>query len=236
MKLTLGRTLVGGAVLAAAVLIPTQAASAHDTMLESTPANGETVSTLDEVALTFSGELIDFGQASFAQVEGPDGLYYETACSTIERNVLSTPVELGEAGTYTVTWNAVSSDGHPVSEAFDFDYEPVSGGTPALGWDLPACDNEDERVQPGSDDVDQEETTAPDAETPEEAAPIPTTEAPRNGAQESQEEASADTGTGMGGLFVFAGFIVVLILIALVFVLRSYTKSRRDAGDDPDEE
>ncbi|WP_254775134.1 copper resistance CopC family protein [Microbacterium hydrocarbonoxydans] len=129
------------------VAAPAPAALAHDNLLDTVPGADETVTQLDDVALTFSGELIDFSQASFAQVQGPDGLFYESSCSTIDRNILTTPVALGEPGVYTVLWNAVSSDGHPISESFTFTYAPT-GIEPGLGWDQPACGNEQSRMQP----------------------------------------------------------------------------------------
>lgn len=137
------------ALIALGILVaPAPAAIAHDNLLDAVPGPDETVTQLDAVALTFSGELIDFSQASFAQVQGPDGLYYENTCSTIDRNILTTPVTLGEPGLYTVLWNAVSSDGHPISESYTFTYAPT-GVEPGLGWDKPACGNEESRAQPG---------------------------------------------------------------------------------------
>lgn len=143
-----------GAIVALAALAaisgPAPLAIAHDNLQDASPAADETVTQLDEVVLTFSGELVDFSQASFAQVQGPDGLFYESTCSTIDRNILSTPVELGEPGIYSVVWNAVSSDGHPISEGYEFTYAPSANSNPGLGWDLPACGNEDNRSQPGA--------------------------------------------------------------------------------------
>ncbi|MGV9768660.1 copper resistance CopC family protein [Microbacterium sp. NPDC003461] len=150
---------------AAATLLASSPAAAHDNLLDSSPAAGETVTALDAVTLTFSGELIDFEQTSYAQVQGPDGLYYETSCSTIDLNILTTPVALGEAGTYTIVWNAVSSDGHPISESYDFQYAPAADAEPALGWDQPACRNEETRVQPGAEPTPEPTVTAEDEET-----------------------------------------------------------------------
>lgn len=154
-------TLVAIATLGTAA----PAAVAHDNLSDASPAADETVAQIDTVALTFSGELIDFSQASFAQIQGPDGLFYESSCSTIDRNILSTPVKLGAPGVYSVLWNAVSSDGHPISEGYTFTYAPADNSESGLGWDLPACGNEDTRIQPGAQTV--EPTTGPvEATTP----------------------------------------------------------------------
>ena len=152
------------------VAAPAPAALAHDNLLDTVPGADETVTQLADVALTFSGELIDFSQASFAQVQGPDGLFYESSCSTIDRNILTTPVALGEPGVYTVLWNAVSSDGHPISESFTFTYAPT-GIEPGLGWDQPACGNEQSRMQPAKASPSAVPTTEPPAaDTPAPAA------------------------------------------------------------------
>ena len=154
---------------------PAPAALAHDNLLDTVPGADETVAQLDDVALTFSGELIDFSQASFAQVQGPDGLFYESSCSTIDRNILTTPVSLGEPGVYTVLWNAVSSDGHPISESFTFTYAPT-GSEPGLGWDKPACGNEQSRIQPAK----ALPSTAPTTEPPAADTPPPAASAGEN--------------------------------------------------------
>ena len=148
------------------IVAPAPAAMAHDNLLDAVPAPEETVTQLDAVALTFSGELIDFSQASFAQVQGPDGLYYESACSTIDRNVLTTPVRLGKPGVYTVLWNAVSSDGPPISESYTFTYAPT-GVDPEFGWDKPACGNEESRAQPGKSTPSPTPTTSGETENSE---------------------------------------------------------------------
>ncbi|WP_314646777.1 copper resistance protein CopC [uncultured Microbacterium sp.] len=127
---------------------PASAAVAHDNLSDAYPAADQVVTQVDAVVLTFSGELIDFSQSSFAQIQGPDGLFYETSCSTIDRNVLTTPVALGPSGLYSVVWTAVSSDGHPISEGYTFTYTAPDPSMSDSGWDLPACGNETTRVQP----------------------------------------------------------------------------------------
>ncbi|MBS1674479.1 MAG: copper resistance protein CopC, partial [Actinobacteria bacterium] len=189
MRMNITRSLrvaiLGLASAVAATLLMASPAAAHDNLLDSSPSAGDTVTSLSAVSLTFSGELIDFAQASFAQVIGPDGLYYETSCSTIELNVLTTPVALGEPGTYTIVWNAVSSDGHPISEKYDFQYAPAPGTAPALGWNLPACRNESTRVQPGD---------TPTAAPTTQATPTPTATNPAPSSTDASASTAADEG------------------------------------------
>lgn len=211
--------LVGVIAVAALALVPAQAASAHDNLLEASPAAGETVTELDTVALTFSAELIDFGQASYAQVQGPDGLYYETSCSTIDMNVLTTPVALGEAGTYSVVWNAVSSDGHPISASYEFTYAPAEGAEPGLGWDQPACRNEDTRVQPGAAPEPSQEPE-PTADVSE-SAPAPQPSSSEDAAPESEGEGLAVAGV------IGACVLLVAAFIGGLLALRAKSRRRR---------
>ncbi|MCD1269760.1 copper resistance protein CopC [Microbacterium sp. MEC084] len=210
--------LTGLITAATLVLLPAQSASAHDNLLEASPAAGTTVAALDAVTLTFSAELIDFGQASYAQVQGPDGLYYETSCSTIDLNVLTTPVALGEAGTYTIAWNAVSSDGHPISESYEFTYAPAEGAEPALGWDEPACRNEDTRTQPGAvpEPAEQPESTA------EASASTP---APQPRASETTEVENEGAGLVVAGV-IGAGALLAAAFAGGFFALRARSRRR----------
>lgn len=201
---------LSGAVFAAvvaAVLLSASPAAAHDNLTDAVPSAGETVTSLEAVALTFSGELIDFSQTSFAQVQGPDGLFYESSCSTIDLNVLTTPVALGASGTYTVLWNAVSSDGHPISESYQFEYAADPASPPALGWNAPACGNEDTRVQPGA--------VPPSSASPSAKDEMTTT-------SPAADKSAAVDGTGetgvvlaiLAGVIVLGGLTVATILFA----------------------
>ncbi|BDZ44620.1 copper resistance CopC family protein [Naasia aerilata] len=131
-------TLAGAAALALAAPL---AASAHDSLSSSTPAADSTVDSADEVALTFSGVLLELGdgQQSTAIQVRRDGRYYETACPALSDRTASVPVALGAAGTYDVLWQVVSSDGHPVSGTYSFTYAPAAGAEAAEGSAQPAC-------------------------------------------------------------------------------------------------
>ncbi|WP_194421572.1 copper resistance CopC family protein [Microbacterium abyssi] len=204
-----------GAIIALAALSaisgPTPAAFAHDNLLEASPAADETVTELDEVILTFSGELVDFSRASFAQIQDPDGLFYESTCSTIDRNILSTAVELGEPGIYSVVWNAVSSDGHPISEGYEFTYAPSGDVEPALGWDLPACGNEDSRAQPGA------------------SAPEPTTDTDVTASPEASPSALPDQGDESVGIVIpiIIGAVIVGVGIVSISLMVGQIRKRR---------
>lgn len=117
---------IASATVALVVAIPSPAV-AHDDLVESSPAADSTVTTeLEEVSLTFSDGLLDIGDSDGAfaiQVLGSDELYYNSDCVQRDGATATTSVALGGSGTYTVTWQVVSSDGHLTSDTFGFEYE-----------------------------------------------------------------------------------------------------------------
>lgn len=129
-----------GAVLAVAALLAITTATpayAHDGLVGSTPAAGEAVTTeLTSVDLTFSDDFLQIGgyTPAFAiQITGPDGRFYNTDCVVLDGGTISTPAELGESGDYTVVWQVVSSDAHPISDTFGFSYAKPDNVTAAEG-------------------------------------------------------------------------------------------------------
>lgn len=131
------RRVVAGAVVVAAAMTAAlggaSAASAHDSLVSSTPAAGDTVSSLSEVRLDFSANLLGTDGGNIVIVVGPDGRHYEGACAELAGPTLTVPVALGAPGEYSVEWRAVSSDGHPVSGVIPFTStgESVSAGSDA---------------------------------------------------------------------------------------------------------
>jgi methionine-rich copper-binding protein CopC len=120
------------AVLAAAVLaiVPTTRASAHDYLVSSSPTANSTVSSaLPRVTLTFDDVVLDEnGHGALVQVTDASGRNFETDCATVQGRAVSVPVALGAPGTYRVTWQIVSADGHPVSDSLQFTYSGPKAG------------------------------------------------------------------------------------------------------------
>lgn len=123
-------------------LVPAGSASAHDFLVSSSPTAGSTVEAPPgSVSLTFNDLVLDLagdGSSSIVEVTGPEAAatHFETGCASILGRTVSVPVALGSAGVYRVSWQIVSSDGHPVSDSFSFTYAPPAGtatapGTPA---------------------------------------------------------------------------------------------------------
>ena len=112
-------------------------AQAHNNLVSSTPREGETLTALPKnFVITTNGSLlnIDGNSAGFAlQVTDSAGKYYGDGCVTVEGPTVSTAAALGAAGAYTVTWQAVSTDGHTISDSFGFTWQPPAGFTPSAG-------------------------------------------------------------------------------------------------------
>lgn len=114
--------LLAGALLAALALVasPASPASAHDELVSSSPAEGETLATAPTQAqLTFSGEISNVGIA-FSLTDGAGTLLDLPTVPSIEGSVVSIELPALTDGPYALTWRVVSSDGHPITGTISF--------------------------------------------------------------------------------------------------------------------
>lgn len=134
-------SLAGAAALVLGLATP---AAAHDYVVGSTPGEGATLTELPEAwTVTANNPLLtlDGNDAAFAIViTDAEGRYYGDGCVEVAGPTMSAPAALGEAGEYAMTFQYVSSDGHTLSETYDFTYaptgdEPVTEGS----TEAPAC-------------------------------------------------------------------------------------------------
>ncbi|KAA9107508.1 copper resistance CopC family protein [Microbacterium rhizomatis] len=196
--------VAGFALAIAAVALGGSAASAHDSLVDATPAEGQSVATLDEVRMEFSGDLLGADEgADIIQVVGADGTHYETGCAAVAGPVITVPVALGGAGTYTVQWRIVSSDGHPVAQAYTFDYDPAEGTPIARGSGASPCSS---------------------------AATTAGTDAPDPG----DASTAANTVNGLSIGLVIGGVVVIGVLIAVVAILRRSSSPASGENDPPE--
>lgn len=140
-------TALGALIVGVLALAPAASASAHDYLVESSPAaNSTQTAPLKQVSLTFNDRVLDLsgdGSSALVQVVGPDEKHFETGCASILDRTVTAPVALGVGGSYTVTWQIVSADGHTVSNSIAFTYAPAAGTTPAEGRSArPQCGEE----------------------------------------------------------------------------------------------
>lgn len=118
------------------VLFAPLSASAHDSLLASSPEADSTVDTLPgELTLTFSAKLIDEVGATEVLVMDPSGAPVVDGAATVDGAIVTQPlVTEAVAGAYHVVWKVVSSDGHPTSGEFDF---TVTNSTESVPTDEP---------------------------------------------------------------------------------------------------
>jgi methionine-rich copper-binding protein CopC len=126
----LGRSVLAGIVVLVTTLCGAAPAFAHNYVVGTTPEAGSTVTEQPGVvSITTNDNLLDLsgeGAGSAIQVSGPADapLYYGDGCATVSGPTLSTEVQLGEPGEYTVVWQTVSTDGHSISDTFTFTWQP----------------------------------------------------------------------------------------------------------------
>ena len=220
----------GLVAIAALVLAPATGAEAHDSVLTSDPAAGSTVTApLDEAAITFSDVVLDLsgtGSSNVIEITDASGRHFEDGCSTSAGSVLSTGVALGGAGDYTMTYQAVSADGHTVSDSLPFRYEPPADAAVAEGSaERPVCDPT-ATAEPGDGVV-----TADPAPTGSASATASDgadqTLAPVDG---GAGDAGDDDGTGLG-LVIGLGVGIVVVALAAVAVVLATSRRRSGAVD-----
>jgi methionine-rich copper-binding protein CopC len=103
-------------------------ATAHDDVIDQIPAPGSQVDAgLVDIKLDFSNELLDLGSGAEILVTGPDGSTATATCAALNGTLASAQTDLDRAGTYTVAWRVVSSDGHPIEGSYNFELLNTSG-------------------------------------------------------------------------------------------------------------
>jgi methionine-rich copper-binding protein CopC len=113
------RVVLALVVAAALVLLVAPPASAHDSLVSSTPADGQTVEQVpDTIVLEMNEAVVAVGTR--VVVTGPDG-QVQQGRPQLSKNLVEQAVRAdAPAGRYTVTWRVTSADGHPVSGTFSF--------------------------------------------------------------------------------------------------------------------
>ena len=184
------------AALLAALLALGAPAQAHDTLLESDPADGATLETSPEaITLTFSADILEV--SPLVRITDENGEQLAEITPSIDGPVATATLEEPlPAGTSTVQWRVVSSDGHPIEGTFEVTVEQ---------------------------DAAAEETTEAPAEesTPaEESAPAETAAPAEEGEQATAEAAEEESGSSMTPLLIVLGVAVVGAVVAVLLIMR----------------
>lgn len=116
---TLVMRLVGATMLGVLALLPASPASAHSELLESTPAEGATLSEApSEVQLVFGESVLEDGSSILVTSGGATVSKPNTF--TAQDTVASVQLAPGQPGSYTVAFRVVSADGHVVSDTYTY--------------------------------------------------------------------------------------------------------------------
>lgn len=178
------------AALLAALLALGAPAQAHDTLLESDPADGATLETSPEaITLTFSADILEV--SPLVRITDENGEQLAEITPSVDGPVATATLEEPlPAGTSTVQWRVVSSDGHPIEGTFEVTVEQ---------------------------DAAAEETTEAPAE---ESAPAETTAPAEEGEQATAEAAEEESGSSMTPLLIVLGVAVVGAVVAVLLIMR----------------
>ena len=203
------RALTALLLAAVGLLGLSPAAHAHDTLTDSSPAEGE---TLDEpptqVRLTFSAEVLELGAA--AVVTDGDGATWEAGEPTVAGVDVTVPLKDGlPNGSYEVSWRVTSSDGHPISGVIPFTV------------DAPATDpSPEEPTQAESDPTSPAPATSEPTTTEETSEPTAAEPAPATTAQNPQPSAAEESEGGLPWVPILIGLGIAAVAYAVVRVVR----------------
>lgn len=131
-------TVVAAAAIVLAVAAP---ASAHNYVVESTPAPNEVLTELPAAwevvtndTLLYAGNDAVFG----LWARDADGRYYGDGCVDVSGSGMSAAPVIGEAGAYTLVYALISSDGHPLTGEIPFEWTPAGDVEAVTGLAEPA--------------------------------------------------------------------------------------------------
>ncbi|ROS51576.1 copper resistance CopC family protein [Frigoribacterium sp. PhB24] len=223
-----------GAATGALALVPAGSASAHDYVVSSTPAAGSTVDSAPTTAsITFNDVILDLsgtGSSNVLEVTDAAGLHYEDGCSTTSGPTLTTGVALGAPGAYTMTYQAVSADGHTVSDAVPFTYAPAAGTAEGAGSPTrPSCDGAGGAGGDSGAATDDETDAASSSLSPS-ASPEPEVTTMANPGDDVVSPTATEPGSGAVNTGLVIGIAVAIVVLAAAgVVVAIVTGRRRDA-------
>lgn len=218
----LGIGTLTGLLAVAAIGLTAAPAQAHNTLVSSTPAAGSVVTEQPGVfAVTTNDAILEAGGTSNAiQVRGPgaEALYYGDGCMTASGSTLTTGVQLGQPGEYTVVWQVVSADGHPISGEYTFTWQPAAEQELAAGLaTAPVCGEAQTPVESGTPSPEPTFTTQ-STESASTAEPIE----------------SEDTSAAPNNLLWIAAVAVLLVAAAVVVIVVRRKKTPAPGAPEDD--
>jgi copper resistance protein C len=159
---------VGGFLVAASVLGIAAPAFAHNFLVSSDPAAGQTLTKLpSKFIITTNEGLLDLSGhgAGFAfDVEDSHHRFYGDGCVTVTGPSMTIAPVIGAPGKYLVVWQIVSADGHIVSNSYTFTWAPTSPQKAAVGTSHPQdCNGKSGGTAPPDPHLGQDAYAKPSA-------------------------------------------------------------------------
>ncbi|KYG58541.1 copper resistance CopC family protein [Planococcus maritimus] len=187
-------------ILLSALLAFPLAAQAHSTLEASTPAEGAVITEpLEQIALDFSAN-IEQGSTMALSVDGTAVDFSEVA--VMDDQLIGTPAEELEDGSYVVDYEVLSEDGHPIEGSLAFELQ--AGEEEAVSEEADeAAAAEEEPAAAEAEAEESEQTEASDMEQASSGEP----EAP-----------SEDAGSSL--TLIIAGIAIILLIGAVVLMRR----------------
>lgn len=155
--------------MAVPTLLP--AASAHDTLISSSPATGESLEQAPEaLELTYSDEVLNLSPVVRLTTSAGEEIFTETPTVSGSKATIDLPPL--PADDYQVLWRVVSSDGHPIEGTVDFTVT-VGAETTAAADSGAVEPTESEEPTAGKDEPSTEATAVEQAEAPQSEGGLP---------------------------------------------------------------
>lgn len=192
------------AMLLAALLAIPAPAQAHDTLLSSDPEDGATLETSPEaLTFTFSADVLEV--SPLVRITDESGTELAEIVPTVDGPVATATLEEPlPAGTHTIQWRVVSSDGHPIegTQTLTVEQGPAEPAAPSDGG--------------GAEESDAAASDAGGAESSEAAGTEGTPQEQATSAPAADEEG----GISMGVLTGILAVIAVGAAVAVYFIVR----------------
>lgn len=186
-------------ILLSALLILPMTAHAHSVLESSTPAEGAVVAEpIEQVVLDFSAG-IEQGSAMTMTMDGTAVDFSEVA--VMEDQLVGTPAQELEDGSYVVEYDVLSEDGHPIQGSLAFELQA----------------NEEEEAAQEEPAEEAAESEADETEATESTESTESTDMEQAAASDS--EAPSEQG-GSSMTLIIAGIAIILLVAAVVLMRR----------------
>jgi copper resistance protein C len=194
-------------------------ASAHDALVASTPADGETLTTVPtELTLSYSAEIAQIG--ADVVVTDPAGTVVSQPLTVAGTDVVVPLAADLAPGVYAVAWRVTSSDGHPIDGTLAFTLDVPAAASPTAE----PTSAEPSTTEPSTTEPSTTEPSATDTTSASETATAVESESASAEATETETAPAEDGATSNLPPWV----LVVVALAIVVGIVGLIVRMRRD--------